>query len=60
MVNTINVIFRAFQGIGGAEIFALTMVIVMELTPKIDPVAGTLNFVYVIASAVRVRGQIVD
>jgi MFS family permease len=60
MVNTINVIFGAFQGIGGAGIFALTMVIVMELTPKIDPVAGTLNFVYVIASAGRVRGQIVD
>lgn len=53
-MHAIRVIFRAFQGIGGAGIFALTMVIVMEITPKkhIGPVAGALNLVFVVASAV--------
>lgn len=49
-----RIIFRVFQGIGGAGIYALTMVIVAEVAPKrhFGVVYGMVNLVFVAASAV--------
>lgn len=46
--------FRAFQGIGGSGIYALTMVIVAEITPKkhLGMTGAMVNVVFVVASAV--------
>lgn len=49
-----RIIFRVFQGIGGAGIYALTMVLVAEIAPKrhFGAVYGMINLVFVAASAV--------
>lgn len=45
---------RAFQGIGGAGVYAVTMVLVSEITPikHIGIVLGFVNVVFIVASAI--------
>jgi MFS family permease len=47
-------VFRAFQGIGGSGVYALTMVLVAEITPKkyFGAISAMINGVFVIASAI--------
>ena len=49
-----SIIFRAFQGVGGSGVYAMTMVVVMDITPQkhIGPVSGMVNSVFVVASAI--------
>jgi MFS family permease len=48
------IVFRVFQGIGGAGVHALTMVLVLEVVSKrrFGAVYATVNLVFVVASAV--------